>query len=160
MCTAFFDINAVISAFDVDVNDFSLMKAQHVIAKIVGLNSWNELIHLSDSDLTSKKVVLETLNFLIKQMKVYNIDLSKYEKVAQGKAGDYVFKCPMLPELKEIIEQKPDCYFMSCSDKSWFDDKEHVYVNVNPKNSQIRVLVHGTKWSDSYAVCVRNISNI
>ena len=81
----------MISAFDVDVNDFSLMKAQHVIAKIVGLNSWNELIHLSDSDLTSKKVVLETLNFLIKQMKVYNIYLSKYEKVAQGKAGDYVF---------------------------------------------------------------------
>ena len=57
----FLDINAVISAFDIDVNDFS-----HVIAKIVGLNSWNELIHLSDSYLTSKKVVLETLNFLIK----------------------------------------------------------------------------------------------
>ena len=51
----FWDINAVRSAFDIDVNDFSLMKAQHVIAKIVGLNSWGELIHLSDSDLTSKK---------------------------------------------------------------------------------------------------------
>lgn len=72
----FLDINAVISAFDIDVNDFSLMKAQHVIAKIVGLNSWGELIHLSDSNLTSKKVVLETLNFLIKH-KSTSLILSK-----------------------------------------------------------------------------------
>lgn len=156
----FFDINAVISEFDIDVNDFSLMKAQHVIAKMVGFNSWNELINASDSVLTTKKTILETSDFLIKKMKIYNIDLSSYEKVTQGKREDYVLRCPLIPELMEIMNLKPNCYFISCDAESMFDDKEHIYVNVDPKYSQIRVLVHGAKFPDFYAVSVRNIGNM
>lgn len=40
----FYDINRIISDFDIDVNDFTLMKAQHIIAKLVGFSSWNELL--------------------------------------------------------------------------------------------------------------------
>lgn len=38
----FFDVNAIISDFEVDLDNFSLMKAQHLIAKMAGFNSWDD----------------------------------------------------------------------------------------------------------------------
>lgn len=157
----FFDVNAVITDFDVDCNDFSLMKAQHIIAKMAGFNSWDELIKAPDEVLEVRKNILET--YKIVRQKIYRIDLSAYEKITPiGKAGDYLIKCPRLPEFEEIITQKPNCMFMSCpmSDekmKELSNDTKHIYVNVCPMNSTIRVLVPGKKYPDWYAVSVKNI---
>lgn len=153
----FFDINSVIMAFDIDCNDFSLMKAQHIIAKIVGFKSWDELIKVSDILLQEKKENLNSSGFMIKQPKIYHIDLSGYEKVFQRGEGDYIVKCPRLPELEEIICLKPDCYFMSNYREEYSLDKAHIYVNVLPKTYTIRVLVPGVKYPDWYAVSVKNI---
>lgn len=38
------------------------MKAQHIIAKIVGFNSWDELIKTPKDLLEQKKGILELLN--------------------------------------------------------------------------------------------------
>ena len=106
-----------------------------------------------------KKIL--TKIFKLHRMKVYNIDLSGYEKVAEGKAGDYVLKCPLLTELVEIMNLKPSCYFMSCGDiEEYIKDTGHVYVNVIPQSSSIRVMAHGAKYPDWYAVRAKNIGKM
>ncbi len=157
----FFEVNAIVTDFNVDCDDFSLMKAQHIIAKMTGFNSWDELIKASDELLEVRKNILE--GYKIIRKKIYRIDLSAYERITEvGKAGDYVVKCPRLPEFEEIITQKPDCLFMSCpmSDTALnklSNDTKHIYINVCPVNSTIRVLVPGKKYPDWYAVSVKNI---
>ncbi len=157
----FFEVNAIVTDFDVDCDNFSLMKAQHVIAKMTGFNSWDELIKASDELLETRKNILES--YKIVRKKIYSIDLSGYEKITPaGKAGDYLVRCPRLPEFEEIISQKPDCLFMSCpiSDtelNELSNDTKHIYVNVCPMKSTIRVLVPGKKFPDRYAVHVKNI---
>lgn len=163
--TRFFDINAIVEDFMIDLDDFSLMKAQHIIAKMLGLNSWKEIIDCPKDELSSRITSFNTDNpYKIKRMKVYNIDLSGYEKVDEGRGGDYILKCPRLPELIEIVETiKPTGYFQSCGNKvlDLVDtDNEHFYVNVTPRSSQIRVAVPGYKWPNDYVAVVRNIGNM
>ena len=163
--TRFFDINAIVEDFMIDLDDFSLMKAQHIIAKMLGFNSWKEAIDCPKDELSSRISSFNTDNpYKIKRMKVYNIDLSGYEKVDEGIGGDYILKCPRLPELVEIVETiKPTGYFQSCGNKvlDLVDtDTEHFYVNVTPRSSQIRVAVPGCKWPNAYVAIVRNIGNM
>ncbi len=39
------DINEIIVSYDIDEDDFSLMKAQHIIALLANFKDWDELIH-------------------------------------------------------------------------------------------------------------------
>lgn len=39
------DIDDIIVSFDINEDDFSLMKAQHIVAYLAGFENWNELIH-------------------------------------------------------------------------------------------------------------------
>lgn len=156
----FFDINSIVSDFEINPDDFSLMKAQHILAKLVGFTSWDELIKASDEALEQKKSVLENLNVKVKKSKIYHIDLSLYEKIDEGSAGDYLLKCPRLKELEEILTLKPNCYFMSCGGenlKQFQKDTKHIYVNVCPQNSTIRVLIPEAAYPAWYAVSVKNI---
>lgn len=156
----FFDINSIVSDFEINPDDFSLMKAQHILAKLVGFTSWDELIKASDEALEQKKSVLENLNVKVKKSKIYHIDLSLYEKIDEGSAGDYLLKCPHSKELDEILTLKPNCYFMSCggeSIKKFQKDSANVYVNVCPRNSTIRVLIPEAEFPEWYAVSVKNI---
>lgn len=158
VASKFFDVNAIATDFDVEFKNFSLMKAQHLIAKMTGFNSWEELINAPEDVATQRKSILEAYQLIRK--KVYKIDLSSYERITPtGLAGDYVVKCPRLPELEEIITQKPDGMFMSCDadTEKFSSDTKHIYVNVCPKNSTIRVFVPGRKYPDWYAVSVKNI---
>ncbi len=56
----FFDINSILSDFEINPDDFSLMKAQHILAKLVGFISWDELIKASDKVLEQKKMFWKT----------------------------------------------------------------------------------------------------
>ena len=42
------DIDGVIVSFDIDEDNFSLMKAQHIIANLANFDSWNDLIHANE----------------------------------------------------------------------------------------------------------------
>ena len=55
----FNDIYEIIEEWQVDVNNFSLMKAQHLLAQILGFKSWADLIHSSDEKLEIAKSLLE-----------------------------------------------------------------------------------------------------
>ena len=77
--------------------------------------------------------------------------------MAEGKAGDYVLKCPHLPELEEIMKLKANSYFLSCGDiDEYARDAKHIYVNVIPRMTAIRVMTDGAKYPDWYAVEVKN----
>lgn len=160
----FFDINKIMLDFDLDADDtFSLMTAQHIIAKMVGLKSWSELINLDDSELAKRKEILDTLDSKIIRKKTYSIDFSGCERLPnQGRRGDYLVKCKKTPELMEIAQMKPDSLFLSVqvSDKEQklIDaDTEHLYVNVIPEFKTIRVHVPGTdRMKGWHAVQVKN----
>jgi hypothetical protein len=57
----FFDdvSNTIASCGISEDNKFTLMKAQHVISKLIGFKKWSELIIASEADLDEKKLLLE-----------------------------------------------------------------------------------------------------
>lgn len=58
----YFDIEMIISDFDIDEQNFSLMNAQHVIAKIANFNSWAELLKASTAELELSKLLYDHQN--------------------------------------------------------------------------------------------------
>lgn len=159
----FFDINRIVTDYKINIDDdFTLMRAQHTIAKMIGFDSWDELIRAPESVLAHKMVILDSIGVKIKPQKIFNIELSKHEPIGPaGAAGDYLVKCPKSPDLAQIVQMEPNCYFLSvdCSNlDEWSADPDHFYVNIVPKTATIRVLVPGTKFPDWYAVEVKNIN--
>lgn len=55
----YFQIYDIISDFDIDEENFTLMGAQHVIANIAGFDKWGALIKLSESELELAKLLFE-----------------------------------------------------------------------------------------------------
>ncbi|MBE6097553.1 MAG: hypothetical protein E7198_07115 [Schwartzia succinivorans] len=45
------DIDDIIVSFDIDEDDFSLMKAQHIVAYLANFKSWNELLYANEYQL-------------------------------------------------------------------------------------------------------------
>ncbi|MFG1523863.1 hypothetical protein ABMA67_02520 [Halobacteriovorax sp. RZ-3] len=58
----FFDVDEIYVSYDLsdeEVENFSLMKAQHFIAQLVGFNKWNELIKATDDELEIAKLLFD-----------------------------------------------------------------------------------------------------
>jgi len=55
----FFDINTLFLYYDVDEENFSLMKAQHIIALIVGFRKWTDLLKASEPELELAKLLFD-----------------------------------------------------------------------------------------------------
>lgn len=55
----YFQINDVISDFDIDEENFTLMNAQHVIAKITNFDSWATLLKASPAELELAKLLYD-----------------------------------------------------------------------------------------------------
>lgn len=58
----FFDIDGVFMYYLVDEENFSLMKAQHIIATMVGFNKWVDLLKASDIELQLAKAIFDNLD--------------------------------------------------------------------------------------------------
>ena len=58
----YFDIEMIISDFGIDEENFSLMNAQHVIAKIANFDKWAELIKASTAELELAKLLYDHQN--------------------------------------------------------------------------------------------------
>ena len=57
----FFDFNDFVVYYDLSVEDeenFSLMKAQHMIAQMAGYRKWNDLINASEKELELAKILI------------------------------------------------------------------------------------------------------
>ncbi len=55
----YFDIDSMICDFDIKEDNFSLMKAQHIVAQMVGFNKWSELLRASESELELAKLLFD-----------------------------------------------------------------------------------------------------
>lgn len=58
----YFDMEMVIADFDIDEENFSLMNAQHVIAKIANFDKWASLLKASPSELELAKLLYDHQN--------------------------------------------------------------------------------------------------
>lgn len=58
----YFDIEMVIADFDIDEENFSLMNAQHVIAKITDFDNWASLLKAPPSELELAKLLYDHQN--------------------------------------------------------------------------------------------------
>lgn len=55
----YFDIEMIVSDFDINEKNFSLMNAQHVIAKIANFDSWAVLLKASPAELELAKLLYD-----------------------------------------------------------------------------------------------------
>ncbi|WP_026726982.1 hypothetical protein [Flavobacterium denitrificans] len=58
----FFDVDALVTDFDIDENHFTLMNAQHIIAKLVGFEKWTEMLKASPPALELAKLLLDNMH--------------------------------------------------------------------------------------------------
>ncbi len=55
----YFDIDSIVLDFDIDEEDFSLMKAQHIIAKMIGFRKWTDLLSASEVEQELAKLLFD-----------------------------------------------------------------------------------------------------
>ncbi|MBB6001450.1 hypothetical protein [Arcicella rosea] len=58
----YFDIDRLIIDDEVDENNFTLMKAQHIIAQWVGFSKWTEMLKASDIELELAKLLFDNMD--------------------------------------------------------------------------------------------------
>jgi len=78
----YFDVNGIVVDFDLDEENFTLMKAQHVIAYMVGFNKWTDLLKASKPKLELAKLLFEN------QDKVYLVDWEDYIDSIEDNSGE------------------------------------------------------------------------
>jgi len=60
----FFDIDTLFLNYDVDEETFTLMKAQHIIALIVGFRKWTDLLKASTPELELAKLLFDNQDII------------------------------------------------------------------------------------------------
>lgn len=58
----YFDMNAILIGFDIDQDNFTLMNAQHIIARLVGFGKWTELSKASDEAQELSKLLFDNMH--------------------------------------------------------------------------------------------------
>lgn len=108
----FHDIDNIIMSFDIDEEEsFTLMKAQHVIARLAGFSKWAELIKATEPILEIGRLLLTNRNIYQQEQGLYDDTIcylimcdwkiyeKKYLKNADNKAKLEIFK-------KDFLEKK------------------------------------------------------
>lgn len=58
----YFDVEALITDFEINEDEFTLMNAQHIIAKSVGFEKWTEMLKASPSALELAKLLFDNMH--------------------------------------------------------------------------------------------------
>lgn len=68
----FFDVDALIADFDIDENNFTLMNAQHIIARLIGFKKWTAMLKASPSALELAKLLFDNMHKIsIEEWEIY-----------------------------------------------------------------------------------------
>lgn len=97
----YFDVSSILFELEMDENDFSLMKAQHVIAYLSGFYNWHELIHASEEELELGKILLNLRDrFNVQEWLDYSDDIRlEYDAEFDGESKLKIFKEVWLPNI-------------------------------------------------------------
>lgn len=74
----YFDMDGLVCDFDIDEENFTLMKAQHIIAYLVGFRKWTDLIKASEVELELAKLLFDN------QHKISIDDWGIYMEIAES----------------------------------------------------------------------------
>lgn len=78
----FFDVDALVTDFDIDEGNFTLMNAQHIIAKLVGFEKWTEMLKASPSALELSKLLFDNMHKIRnEEWEYYIIDIENKNDV-------------------------------------------------------------------------------
>jgi len=69
----FFDVDALVTDFEIDEDNFSLMNAQHIIAKLVGFEKWTEMLKATPSVLELSRLLFDNMHKINFEEWVYYI---------------------------------------------------------------------------------------
>ena len=59
----YFDIlGLILDGYDIDENNFTLMNAQHLIARLVGFTKWTEMVKASDAEIKLAKLLFDNMH--------------------------------------------------------------------------------------------------
>lgn len=58
----FFDVDALVTDFDIDEDKFTLMNAQHIIARLAGFSRWTEMLEASPAALELSKLLFDNMH--------------------------------------------------------------------------------------------------
>jgi hypothetical protein len=79
----YFDIGSIVLAFDIDEHDFSLMKAQHVIACMVGFDKWTNLLKADSAELELAKLLFDNQDkIFLEEWYMYVCDVERENKLS------------------------------------------------------------------------------
>lgn len=101
----YFQIYDIISDFDIDEENFTLMNAQHVIANIVGFDKWGTLIKASPAELELAKLLFD------QQDKIDLISWNFYIADAQS-MNDYELDADIQVEIFKQVVVEDDIFNM------------------------------------------------
>lgn len=103
----YFDIEMIICDFDIDEENFSLMNAQHVIAKIANFDKWDALLKATPEELELAKLLYDYQN---------RIDLIGWQF--------YIADCQAMNEIELDAEIQVDIFQQVVVEDNIFDDVE------------------------------------
>ena len=68
----FFDVEALVTDFDIDENHFTLMNAQHIIARLAGFEKWTAMLKASPTALELAKLLFDNMHKVsIEEWEIY-----------------------------------------------------------------------------------------
>lgn len=72
----YFDVDRIVVEHDLDEENFTLMKAQHVIAYMAGFRKWTDLIKASETELKLAKLLFDNQDKIhIEELDMYIADI-------------------------------------------------------------------------------------
>ncbi|MFH6955761.1 hypothetical protein ACHRV1_00015 [Flavobacterium aquidurense] len=78
----FFDVDALVTDFDIDENHFTLMNAQHIIARLGGFEKWTVLLKANPEALELSKLLFDNM---------HKISIEEWDMYISGEEDDKGF---------------------------------------------------------------------
>ena len=135
----FFDVDSLFLDFDVDEDNFTLMNAQHYIARLAGFRKWTDISKASPSALELSKLLFENMH------KVSVLDWDIYISVEEDDKG-FLFDDELKLDIFKMIFAEADSHQSRGTDYRLEREKENLpnenkVVNTRKKKMKNRASV-------------------
>lgn len=97
----FFDVDALVLDFDINEDNFTLMNAQHYIAKLAGFTKWTEMLKASPSALALSKLLFDNMH------KVSVIEWDIYISIQENENG-FIFEDELKLDIFKAVFAEAD----------------------------------------------------
>lgn len=140
----FFDVDMLILDYDIDEDNFSLMNAQHYVAKLAGFTRWNEMLKASPSAQELSKLLFDNMH------KISVIEWDIYisgEEDEKGFLFDDEFKLDIFKAVfDEVDGHQSDGYDYRLVKNKKLSNEKHI---IKPKKNKISLQISALPLSES-----------